>query len=280
MFTLTAQNTSNATTANYVGNGTSSSWAKLPLTTWGAAPASAGSPGFGFAASTWAPSQPAGSSLAASVTAPTATNSNTWNTGTTTVTAKHQIVRSTAPAAPTTVTVTTLPVDSDGVTATSAAAIGSPLLRFGRLRLSNAFGSEKANLQMPVQAQYWSGQSWVLSSDDGCTSLLAGNFYLLPGAPAGTSASAVTIASGAGTLTITKPSPTATGFADVAADLGSSGSDQSCLPSHGGIAASLPWLRSQNGSCATTYDRDPSARATFGIYAPETRKTVHVREQF
>jgi MSHA biogenesis protein MshQ len=37
---------------------------------------------------------------------------------------------------------------------------------------------------------------------------------------------------------------------------------------------------SQVMASGATYDRDPSARATFGIYAPETRKNVHVREQF
>jgi uncharacterized protein DUF6701 len=167
---------------------------------------------------------------------------------------------------------------SDG-TCTAIKLAANAKERYGRLRLSNAFGSQKSDLAMPVQAQYWGGNSWVLNSADGCTSLLASAFNLV-GAPTGTSASAVTIASGAGTLTLTKPSPTATGGVDVAANLGSSGSDQSCLSSHGGTAAALPWLRSQNGNCAATYDRDPSARATFGIYTPETRKTVHVREQF
>ena len=31
---------------------------------------------------------------------------------------------------------------------------------------------------------------------------------------------------------------------------------------------------------AATADRDPAARASFGIYSPETRKTVHARELF
>jgi MSHA biogenesis protein MshQ len=132
---------------------------------------------------------------------------------------------------------------------------------------------------MPVQAHYWSGSSWVLNSADSCSSLLA-NAFFLSGAAAGTAASAVPITSGVGTLTLTKPTTPAPGNVDVAANLGASGNDQSCLGSHGGTATNLPWLRSQNGSCAATYDRDPSARATFGLYAPETRKNVHVREQF
>jgi MSHA biogenesis protein MshQ len=40
----------------------------------------------------------------------------------------------------------------------------------------------------------------------------------------------------------------------------------------------MTWLRAQNGNCATTFDRDPSARVTFGIYKPESTKTIHVRE--
>lgn len=167
----------------------------------------------------------------------------------------------------------------------------STSVRSGRLRLFNAFGSEKANLAMPLQAQYWSGNSWVLNSLDSCTSLNSNVFNLI-GAKAGTSASAVTISGGNGILTLSMPTAvaapaTSTGSVDVAVNLGASGSDQSCLATHGGTAAGLPWLRSQNGSkypdgtaCPTTYDRDPSARATFGIYAPEKKKTVHIRELY
>jgi hypothetical protein len=155
-----------------------------------------------------------------------------------------------------------------------------PELRFGRLRLSNAFGSEKANLELPVQAHYWSGQSWVPNNADSCTNLPATAFFLVGGMPGNTVQSDFTLAGGVGTLTLTKPSPTATGSVDVAVNLGASGSDQSCLSTHGGTAANLPWLRSQNGNCAATYDRDPSARATFGIYAPESRKSIHVRESY
>lgn len=159
-------------------------------------------------------------------------------------------------------------------------------VRFGRLRLSNAFGSEKSSLQMQVQAQYWSGRSWVLNAADSLTALPASAFALSkpPGQTqsVNTSASAVSLAGGSGVLTLAKPNPTppTTGSVDVAIDLGVSGNDQSCLGSHGGTAAGLPWLRSQNGSCAATYDRDPSARATFGIYSAERRKTVHVRELY
>lgn len=168
-------------------------------------------------------------------------------------------------------------------TITVAAPIGfdaGNAFRYGRLRIANAFGSEKSPLPMPVQAQYWSGSSWVLNGADSCTSVPANGFFLTGGISANTSASVVTLSAGTGTLTLATPSPVVTGSVDVAANLGAAGNDQSCLGTHGGTPAGLSWLRAQNGNCAATYDRDPSARATFGIYAPESRKNIHVREQF
>lgn len=162
--------------------------------------------------------------------------------------------------------------------ATSIAFDSGNAIYFGQLHLSNAFGPASGSLALPVQAQYWSGKSWVLNSADSCTSLPATAFFLTGGVAATTTASAVTLTGGQGSVTLTNTG--GAGSVDAAANLGASGNDQSCLSSHGGTAANRPWLRSRNGSCAATYDRDPSARATFGIFAPETRRSVHVREQF
>lgn len=160
----------------------------------------------------------------------------------------------------------------------------STALRFGRLKLSNVFGSAKADLKMPVQAQYWSGKSWVLNGDDSCSKLPVSAFALYPSGVS-TSASAVALSSGKSDLTLAKPSPMTTGYVDVAANLGASGSgnDLSCLAyaaKQNSTPAGLPWLRFLNGSCSATTDRDPSARATFGRYSPESKTTVHVRELY
>lgn len=172
---------------------------------------------------------------------------------------------------------------------------GSLEIRSGRIKLSNFFGSEKRDLQIPVQVQYWSGQSWVLSGDDACTGTvltaaggkdavaLSGYVAPLSSTNLGSSHVSGFMADGGGKwkLTLAMPSPVATGSVDVAINLGSGTADLSCLSSHPATTGlNLPWLRSRNGSCAITYDRDPSARATFGIYAPETKKTVHVRELY
>jgi MSHA biogenesis protein MshQ len=159
--------------------------------------------------------------------------------------------------------------------------------RSGRLRLSNAFGTATAALQVPVVAEYWGGSAWLLNSADNCTAL-AGTSVAL-GNPRGatgaastatSSAGALAIGSGSGTITLAAPSPAGSTLSlDIALNLGATTADQSCNSAHPATTgAGLPWLRAQNGSCAATADRDPAARASFGIFAPETRKTVHVRD--
>jgi MSHA biogenesis protein MshQ len=65
----------------------------------------------------------------------------------------------------------------------------------------------------------------------------------------------------------------------LAVNLGATTTDQSCLAAHPSTTgANMAYLRSRNGSCATSYDRDPSARVTFGVYAPETRKVIEIHD--
>jgi MSHA biogenesis protein MshQ len=178
--------------------------------------------------------------------------------------------------------------DTDAVNSLGYAE-GSTALRSGRLRLSNAFGSEKSALPMALQAEYWSGNDWVPNGADNCTSVpaaaVARSGYLdnkgAASAAWTTTASAIAVLAGSGTLTLSAPSPTLTGSVDLALNLGATTSDQSCLATHpASTGAALPWLRTQQGNCAATWDRDPAARASFGIYAPETRKTLYVRELY
>jgi MSHA biogenesis protein MshQ len=142
----------------------------------------------------------------------------------------------------------------------TARRIGSTGQILGRLRLSNVFGSVSP-LAMPVQAQYWSGLTWVTNADDSCTTL-TGIFsappanWAWPAASPPAPVSTVTLSSGIGTLYLSGPKP---GTATVTA---------------GGVPA---WLRSTWGGVANP---PPSAAAAIGIYAPETRRTVHVQEEF
>jgi len=169
---------------------------------------------------------------------------------------------------------------------------GSTPLRSGRLRLSNAFGSEKSALLLSVQTQYWSGNTWVLNDADSCSvmpapAVVLSDYLDNQGAPStaatawSTTASAFTVSNGGATLVLSAPSPPLTGSIDLALNLGTTATDESCLTTHPpSTGAALPWLRSQNGGCSTAWTRDPSARATFGVYSPETRRLIHVREIF
>lgn len=185
-----------------------------------------------------------------------------------------------------------------GVSVVSQAAdYGSMTLRSGRLKISNVFGSEKSSLDMQVQSQFWSANKiWVLNALDSCTTLPASAVALTgyrnnkgqpiasgwttTATPQGTPAGK--LSAGKGLIRFSAPNPLSTGSVDVALNLGDPNlPDASCLATHGGTGAGMPWLRSQNGNCAASFDRDPSARVTFGIFStPETKKTIHVREIF
>ena len=266
-FNLRAENSSGTVTQNYAG-----SFAKLDTTAW----ASFGFSGVGL---------PTGATLGAGATAA----SGAWVAGQSTVQAWHLVSRPAAPVAPASLVLWAAPTDSDAVSATSTAVAAATPLRYGRLRLSNAFGSASAALQLAVAADYWSGNSWVLNSADSCTTVPAASVVRSnprdafgAASTASSSASAVTLSAGQGLLSLSAPSPAGSSVSfDLALNLGSGAADLSCQASHPtSTGAARPWLRSRNGSCAATYDRDPGARASFGIFAPETRRTVHAREMF
>ncbi|MED5620373.1 LamG domain-containing protein [Ideonella sp. BN130291] len=175
----------------------------------------------------------------------------------------------------------------------ASSASGSPVvqasvpLRSGRLRLANGFGSEKQALQLQATTEYFTAsRAWVKNADDSCTTVAAtavarSNVRDGKGAAATwtTTPALITITGGSGTLSLS--APLATGSLDLALNLGSTTADQSCLSTHPSTTgAGKPWLRSRNGSCAAGWAADPSARASFGIYSPETQKTVHAREIF
>jgi hypothetical protein len=100
------------------------------------------------------------------------------------------------------------------VTPASSVLVGSSKLRYGRLRIANAYGSELLSLPVGITAQYWNGSSYVTNTLDNCTSLLASNFSLngyrggvvSSNMPAGNIPSnSGLLISGAGTIRLAKP---------------------------------------------------------------------------
>jgi len=155
-----------------------------------------------------------------------------------------------------------------------------PLIRTGRLRLNNRFGYVRSSLDLQLRAEYWTGSSWAVHADDSRT-LINGNAIARtfhgpsPNKPALPALQTqYQLANGVVNLPM---SSSIAGWIDVAINLSSTeGKNLSCLADQPTTTpgAGLPWLRSLEG-CA-----DPSGRATFGIFEPENRRIIHMREVF
>lgn len=201
-------------------------------------------------------------------------------------------------------------LDSDGVayasnparfgTATAGNGIsftgtgGGKSMRWGRLKLTNAMGTEFANLNLPVEAQYYNGTSFVLNADDGCTSFAksAVQFASFQGNLAAcetflsTTVSAVTLAGGKAALTLIRPGSGNTGSVDLSPRLSTGSAGTSCVSASSSATpgtatgVDLTWLRSNwDPAAPTSYDRNPAARAVFGV--PNVpREVIFTRENY
>lgn len=156
-----------------------------------------------------------------------------------------------------------------------------PLIRTGRLRINNRFGYIRSSLDLQLRAEYWTGSSWALHTADSRTKIntdaIARTFRgPSPNQPALEAFPAAQYQLANGVVNLPMSSNIA-GWIDVAINLGPApGKNLSCLADQptDTPGAALPWLRSLAG-CA-----DPSGRATFGIFEPENRRIIHMREVF
>lgn len=182
--------------------------------------------------------------------------------------------------------------NSPGTVNSSAGSNGVVRVRSGRLFLSNAFGSGSTALNVPALFQYWSGSTWVLNGDDSCTTIPSGavvfaryinNQGVASGTPWGSvSASGITASSGQGGISLSAPAAGSTGSIELAVNLGDTTTDSSCLTTHpAGGKAQRAWLRGPHGgACVGAGPFDPSARATIGVFAPESRRVMHSQDVY
>ncbi len=147
--------------------------------------------------------------------------------------------------------------DSDNVTQSgSVPAIepaGNQQIRFGRLLLKDSYGPEVVNLNMPLQAEYFSGSGYILNQDDSCTSYSSANASItgISSVVAGSSS----LIGGKSNIELAAPTPN-TGSGVVTYD-------------------APVWLEGDydgNGSF-----ENPSATATFGVYRGHDR-VIYWRE--
>jgi hypothetical protein len=163
-----------------------------------------------------------------------------------------------------------LNLDVDGAGGNDHFAVGpSTALRFGRLRLQNAYGSATVALPMPLEVQYWDGAQFQRNGDDSCTTLAAAGIglsdYKLNLGPGETAIVEATIGftSGSGGLTMSPPGATNNGSVLLTPDL---------------VAAGRTYLRGRWGGA--TWDQDPSATAAFGLYGSQPQNFIFFRENY
>jgi MSHA biogenesis protein MshQ len=280
-FALEAQNTAGSTTLNYQG-----SFAKFDPTS----------------ASAFALAGRDGTTVfdAASGRLSLGSSSGAWTNGVANaITLTANVGRATSPDGPFSTAFGIAPTDSDGVTLASfdmasvaggtfdRATVASVPLRYGRLRLANAVTTPQRSLSLPLSAQVWNGSAFDTHALDSCTRVPAtalsfGNLRrTLTAADMGAAFSTVTLVGGTGRVTLLAPSAGHHGSADVVLSLGAAATDASCLqpwtPARAATAgANLGFLR---GAWCGTSDKDPAARATWGVYGGSDDK-LYMREDY
>ena len=229
----------------------------------------------------------------------------TWSVGTTgVITAPVSITRAAAPDGPyAALRIGVAPTDPDGV-ALSAADLNldadndatperrqvgaATAVRFGRLRLQNAYGPESVGLQLPLQAQHWNGSSFALNADDSCSTLnrehiaLSGYTLNLNACETAVSQASVTLSGGQATLTLAAAGAGNAGTVLLTPVLGALGAERYCPAQGGGDAAASSAARAylQGKWTGATWDENPSARATFGLYGSQPKNFIFFRENY
>jgi MSHA biogenesis protein MshQ len=161
-------------------------------------------------------------------------------------------------------------LDTDAIAGNDHTKVPRTEVRYGRMKLSSAYGSELLKLPITVTAQYWNGSNYVTSSTDSVTTLNATTVsslnwtYLTPGnwqklSPVSTWAAgstsvvpataSVAFDKGVGSFTLTAPGAGKAGSVDMTTN----------APSYLSNAT--------------------SARATFGVYKGPN-EFIYLRENY
>ncbi len=295
-FTLTAQNAQNATTANYSG-----SYAKLGLTTFGNWSLGARSGTTNLTTRLDTGAAPTGSwanGVASGVAITTAVNRASPDNPDGPFTATTFGI---APSDSDGVAMNTLDLDVDNNAVMDRKNLGvSAELRFGRLRVQNALGSSRLALPVPMRLEYWNGTAFAVNADDSCTTLPRNTIALgsYTGAldPGGGNCKTfiqqdpLNFASGLATAMLAAPtgavsgsvlltpqlrSPAAAGFS---CDNASSGEDALASAARPYLLGRWNDAANPDANANTSYDDNPSGRASFGLYGSQPRNYIYFRE--
>lgn len=172
---------------------------------------------------------------------------------------------------------------------------GNKAMRYGRLKVSSAHGSELLNLPIPMEAQYYTGVAFVRNDLDNCTNVAAKNVAMTnyrrnlgPISSCKTAASinlapsadvGAAFIGGRGDLRLALPGSGNNGSVDLTINLNGEAGN-TCVAKGGTMAAAtsadLSYLR--GNWTGSTYTESPKARATFGIY--KSGPVIYMREMY
>ena len=183
-------------------------------------------------------------------------------------------------------------LDVDGDATSEHFAIGPTTeLRFGRLRLQNAYGPVSQALPIALEAQYWNGSAFVANALDDCTTLARAHIALsFTGAIAACDTqvqqASLAFASGTATLTLAAPGAGKTGTVLLTPQLGTA-AGTFCPGPAATTASSASYLLGRWDDAAnpdadanTSYDDKPSGQAGFGLYGSQPRNFIFFRENY
>lgn len=170
------------------------------------------------------------------------------------------------------------------------------LLRYGRVRLTNGYGSEMKPVRVPLVAEYFDGARFVRNTDDNATTLAISNLTLSNNVETGQTDGSILLRAGVTgsetNATLVDGDALAAGFQMTSGDAGLSfspvdaGSTGYAEVRLNLDAAGLPWLKHDwDGNCGPAnvppgcFDNPPPARASFGIYRGSDR-VIYIREVY
>ncbi len=168
--------------------------------------------------------------------------------------------------------------DPDGRPVVGTADSNTTRLRYGQLRLTSAYGSERLPLALPLEARYWNGTFFAPHTADSCTRLgvssLTLSDYTGTLQPCETTLrppTVQTLSAGrwpAPGVVLSAPAQGHRGSVLLTLNTGGTATGNTCLSAQpsAASAAKLPWL----GPVAP-------ARATFGVY---TSPYIYLRENY
>jgi hypothetical protein len=191
-------------------------------------------------------------------------------------------------------------LDADGVAAVGAAPFGNPVtfgavggipftggqeIRYGRVRVGTAIGSERVDLPVPMHTEYFASAAlgFVTNVQDTCSANVSLAFSsFTESLNAGETCARDSGAPGASGVGCAAPVPLALRYQEPPVTAGGDFNLRLAAPGAGNqgsvvITAAVPdWLRFDWDS-STAGDENPAGQATFGIFGGEQRQ-IYTRE--